>query len=134
MVQRLDTQAKVTGNRIASRINFEIKNNGLLEQDMVRLSAPYMADTLDQVEIYDQRLVRIFSRFIPTHDKDKEDTFQSSYAYEVIKEQFSKIYYEQGTKHMIGYFPIELPLEEGDILSKKTGVLHLVFDITQEYM
>lgn len=134
MVNRLASQAKVTGNRIASRITLEVKNDGFSKQKMISLSAPYMADSLDEVNIYDQNLVPIFSRFVPSYAQDKKTDFESSLAYKVVKEQFSEVHYDNVNKHMIGYFPIDLPKQEGSRFTRTTGVLYLVFDITPEYI
>lgn len=134
MIKNTSTQAKIVGNRLASRITFEIKSEGFSTQKMVSLSAPYMADTLDQIGLYDQRLNPLFVRYIPTHDHDHNESIESSIAYKVIKEQFSNIRYEHKYHHIIGYFPIDLPVREGEILSNRTGVIHLVFDVTSEYL
>ncbi len=134
MVQRSIQQAKVIGNRIASRITLEVKTSGFSKEKMVSLSAPYMAESLNKVSIYNQTLVPIFSRSIPSYSDSRHDKFESALAYKVVKDQFSHIFYDDETKHIIGYFPIDFPIEKGDVLPRHTGVLYLVFDITPEYV
>ena len=133
MVKYASDQARIAGNRLASRITFEVKSGGFTEQKMVSLTAPYMAETLDQVDIYDQKLTPMFSRYVPSYIHDKLDNFESSTAYKVVKDQFSDIKYKEKSKHIVSYFPIDLPVQKGEVLSRTTGVLHLVFDITQAY-
>ena len=134
MIKHASAQAKITGNRMASRITFEVKSGGFSEQKMISLTAPYMAETLDQIDIYDQQLKPLFSRYVPSYIHNKIDNFESSIAYKVIKDQFSDIQYKEKNKHISAYFPIDLPVQKGEVLSRKTGVLHLVFDITQSYL
>lgn len=134
MVKHASDQARVTGNRLASRITYEVKSGGFSEQKMISLTAPYMAEKLDQVDIYDHQLNPLFSRYIPSYIHDKQENFQSSTAYKVIQEQFSDITHKVERKHIIAYFPIDLPVQKGRVLSRSTGLLHLVFDITQDYV
>ena len=134
MIKNSTAQAKVIGNRLASRITFEVKSEGFSEQKMISLSAPYMAETLDQVDLYDQNLKPLFSSYIPTHTNTHKESFESNLAYKVLKEQFSNILYKSKEKHIIGYFPIDLPVRKGEVLSRSTGVIHLIFDVSQQYL
>jgi len=134
MIKTSSNQAKVIGNRLASRITFEIKSEGFSKQKMISLTAPYMAETLDQVDLYSPRLELKFSRHISSHTHDKPDVFQQSIAEKVVQDQFSDITYKEEDRHIIGYFPIDFPVQKGEVLSRSTGVLHLVFDMTQEYL
>jgi len=134
MVQKSSNHAKVIGNRMANRITYEAKNKGFTEQLMVSLTAPYMADTLDQVEIYDQSLNLRFSRYIAAHQSDKRNTINSEISRKVIEDQFSHLSYIKESKHVITYFPIDFPVEDGEVLSRNTGIIYLVFDISKEYM
>ncbi len=134
MIRHATEQAKVTGNRLASRITFEVKSGGFTKQKMISLTAPYMAETLDQVGIYNNKLHPMFSRFIPSHANDLQEEFESSSAYKVIQDQYSEIVYHEQYHHVSAYFPIDLPVEKGEVLPRNTGVLHLVFDVTQQYL
>lgn len=134
MIKNTSSQAKVIGNRLASRITLEVRDQGFSKQKMISLTAPYMVDLLDQVDIYDQDKNLIFSRYIPSHEQDKKDILQIDIAHKVIQDQFSDITYLDKDKHIIGYFPIDLPVREGEILSRNTGVIHLVFDVSKEHM
>jgi len=133
MIRNTSTQAKIVGNRLASRITYEAKSYGFSEPKMISLTAPYMADTLDQVEVYDQNFELQFSRYIASQENENKNTINKSIAKKVIQDQFSHIVYEEKEKHIIGYFPIDLPVQKGEILSRQTGVIHLVFDVSKEY-
>ncbi len=134
MMKNSSSQAKVVGNRLASQITFKIKNEGFSEQKLISMSAPYMAEGLDQITLYNEKLEPIFSRFIPTYTHDPMEYFESSHAFKVIKDQFSNIDYRKKQKKIIGYFPIDLPVKKGEVLSRHAGVIFLVFDITAEYI
>ena len=134
MIKRSTAQAKIVGNRLASSITYEVTREGFSEQKIISLTAPYMAETLDQVHLYNQKLELLFSRYIPTDTYDKKNNFDSSLAYKVVKDQFSYISYKCEDHTIIGYFPLDLPVRKGEILSRSTGIMHLIFDVTPEYI
>jgi len=133
MLERSSSQAKVIGNRLANRISMQTKKDLLSEGKMATLTAPYMANSLDQVNIYNNKLETLFSRYIASHLYDKKDTLNHLTARTVIKDQFSDLIYLEKDKHIIGYFPIDIPSSEASFLLKQKGVLHLVFDVAKEY-
>ncbi len=128
------TQAKVVGNRLASRITYEMKSNEYSNEKMISLIAPYMADTLDHVAIYDEKMEQVFASSIPSYKDEKQELFESSRAYKVIKDQFSNTFNTYESYHIVGYFPIDFPVHEGEVLSRSTGVLHLVFDARMNHL
>ena len=133
MINSTSTQAKIIGNRLASRITYEAKAHGFSNPKMTSLIAPYMADTLDQVQIYNQKLELKFSRYIVSYEKGKKNVLQKHIANKVIQDQFSHISYKEQTKQIVAYFPIDLPVTKGEVLSRHTGVIHLIFDVTKAY-
>jgi signal transduction histidine kinase len=134
LIKRSSAQAKVIGNRLASSITLGVKHEGFSKQKIMSLTAPYMADSIDQVDVYNERLELQFSSYIPLHKSDKKDPLQSSIAYKVTQDQFSDITFLEKEKHVIAYFPINLPVQKGQVLSRNTGVIHLVFDVEEEYL
>jgi len=134
MIESTSSQAKLTGNRLASQITFKVENEGFSRQKLISLTAPYMAESLDQINLYDEKLVPLFSHNIPTHGHDHIDNFQSNNAFKVIQDQFSTINYKKKEHNIVGYFPIDLPVKKGEVLSRHRGVMHLVFDVTAEYI
>lgn len=133
MIENTSAQAKIIGNRLASQITFKIKNQGFSEQTLISLTAPYMAESLDQVNLYNEKLEPIFSRYIPTDSADYEEAFESGDAYKVVKDQFSTVTFKEKDRHIIGYFPIDLPVKTGEVLARHKGVMFLVFDVTSEF-
>jgi len=133
MLGKSFTQAKIVGNRLASHIADETRNGQILNRKIASLTAPYMADTLDQVGIYNHKLELEFSRHIASHPQDKKEIFNRAVALKVAQEQFSDLKYLKEAKHIVGYFPLDLPAHTGKVLSKNTGVIQLVFDISTEY-
>ena len=127
-------QAKVVGNRLASRITYEMKSNEYSKEKMISLIAPYMADTLDHVAIYDEKIQQVFTSSIPSYENEKLKLFESNNAYNVIKDQFSDTIHKHESHHIVGYFPIDFPVREGKVLSRSTGVLHLVFDAHMNHL
>ena len=61
MLERSFREAKIVGNRLASRINLESKHAPQYQQRLLSVTAPYMADSLDQVEVFSQDLQKVFS-------------------------------------------------------------------------
>ncbi len=132
MIKRSSAYAKIIGNRLASRITLEAKREGIVEQTLASLTAPYMADNLNQVAVYDQYYRLLFSRHISSYTNKKE-ILDSEFASRVIHDQFSHVLHNEEMNHVVGYFPIDLPVQQGEVLSRNVGIIHLVFDVSAEY-
>lgn len=126
MYKSAGVKAKVIGNRLASQISRESKGIGVNHQHVVSSVASYMADGLDQVEMYDANLKRIFTRTVPTYNQANVN-IDKSMAKKVIKNQFSHIVYDKEGQHILGYFPVDF-IELHD-----KAMLYLVFDISSDY-
>ncbi|PHR55020.1 MAG: hypothetical protein COA44_11750 [Arcobacter sp.] len=133
MEKRSSAQAKIIGNRLASRITHEVKRQGFSKEKLVSMTAPYMADSLNQVEIFDENFKRIFSRHIPSHNYSHKENVESGIAQKVMRDQFSDISYLRDDHNIIGYFPIDLPPKDGAAFARNTGVMYLVFDVVSAY-
>ncbi len=125
-------QIKIIGNRLTSRIVLEARTSGIMPERIGSLVSPYMAETLDQVDIYDENLNMLFTRSLPAH-KSHAMNIDLDTSNRVKKEQFADIEYDQISQHIIGYFPIELKIRRGEVNSRNTGVIHLVFDVSRAY-
>jgi len=125
-------QIKIIGNRLTSRIILESRTHGIIQEKIVSLISPYMAETLDQVDIFDRDLNKLFSRSLSAH-KNHEMAIDLETSKKVIQDQFSDIHYDQVSQHIIGYFPVDLQIKKGEVNTRNTGVIHLVFDVSQAY-
>ncbi len=132
MQERTSTQSKIIGNRLATRITAEAGMKRLSKNAITALVTPYMADTLDQIEVHNQNLQLMFSRYISSH-VNKTIPFNKDIAAKVMRDQFSHIGFLEESKHLEAYFPINLPLEKGSVLPRNTGFIHLVFDVNAAY-
>ena len=132
MIKKSSNYAKIIGNRLSSRITIQANKNGIIEQELISLTAPHMADTLNQVDIYDQDYRVLFSRHISSHTYTKE-LLDGNIASKVIHDQFSHITYHKDGNYVVGYFPIDFSVKSGEMFSRKTGIIHLVFDVSADY-
>ena len=123
-------QAKIVGNRLTSRIALESKSNGIVREKIVSLISPYMADTLDQVDVYDEDLNQLFTRSLSAH-KNHKMSINLETSKKVLQEQFSHLRYDKSSQHVIGYFPVDLQIKKGEVNYRNTGVMHLVFDVSK---
>lgn len=133
MLKKSFSQAKIVGNRLASQITNEAQNGKVMNPKMASITAPYMADTLDQVGIYNHRFELEFSRYIASHPQDHIESFDSAIALKVANEQFADLKYCEEAKHIVGYFPLDMPVRKNGVLLRNTGVLQLVFDINVQH-
>lgn len=132
MVEENIKQVKVVGNRLTSRIALESRTYGIVQEKILSLISPYMAETLDQVGIYDRDLNQLFARSLSAH-KNHEMPIDLETSQKVLQDQFSDIHYDAESQHIIGYFPVDLQIRQGEVNSRNTGVMHLVFDVSRAY-
>ncbi len=130
MAQEEQREARATGSRLANGIMVEVAERGFNRQGLVTLTAPYIADNLDQTVLYDQRLKKRFVNSV-VGSKAMQESFDRSLAFKVLNEQFALVEYLDDKQKIVGYFPIDLPVSKGDVRSKDVGVLYLDFDISK---
>ena len=124
--------ARVVGNRLASLISLESKSGNLFRQKMLSTTASYMADSLDQVQVFTRSLKEVYNASVVSYGHGKED-FSKKIAAKVIHEQFSDIRHIKESQHIVGYFPLDLKIRKGENRFKHQGVLYLVFDLSRDY-
>lgn len=132
MAEKNIQQIKIIGNRLTSRIILESRRHGIVQEKIVSLISPYMAETLDQVDIFDHELNKLFTRSLSAH-KSHELPIELDTSKKVIQDQFSDIHYDKDSQHIIGYFPVDLQIKKGEVNSRNTGVIHLAFDVQRAY-
>ena len=132
MLQHSFREAKVIGNRLASRINLESKNAPQYQQRLLSVTAPYLADNLDQVEVYSQDLEEIFSSNVISSSTKKEK-FSHLTALKVLKNKYSDLHYIEESQHITGYFPLDLKTGLSAKDDTLRGIVYMVFNITNVY-
>ncbi|MDF1881155.1 HAMP domain-containing protein [Sulfurimonas sp. MAG313] len=128
MAIRSSTQAEIIGNRLASRISYEVKREGFSKQKLISMTASYMADSLNQIQLFDQNLELVYSSHIASHHHSYKEKIQNSIAKKVMESKYSDISYVRENHHIIAYFPIDFSSENKAALNKNTGIMYLVFD------
>lgn len=132
MLEESFRQAKVIGNRLANRISLESKNAPLYKQRLLSVTAPYMADSLDQVAVFSQELKEIFASSVVSHNIKKEK-FSPVLALKVLNNKHAYLQYIQKSKHIVGYFPLDLKTRDLINRSKNRGIIYLVFNMNKAY-
>ncbi|MDA7817497.1 ATP-binding protein [Sulfurimonas sp.] len=134
MLKESFSETRVLGNRISNQLSTDWQDTHL-DKYLVRSTiSSYMVNYLDQVDIYDENKNILFSQYISSHKADKKEPFNTKIYNQLIKDKFSHLEFQQDHRHIIGYFPIDLPLKnKNQMYSRSTGVLILVFDITKQY-
>lgn len=132
MYKNAESKSKVIGNRLASRISRVSKDSGISDHSMVSLVAPYMADSVDQIELYNGSFKALFKRSVSVHSHIMQ-FIDMGVAQKVTDNQFSHIIYDEEGEHLLGYFPVDFIKFDDGVLLHDKAMLYLVFDISRDY-
>jgi len=134
MLKKAHSQTRILGNRISNQLSNEWKNKHVDKFLVRNIVSSYMVDHLDQVDIYDENKNMLFTQYISSHKNDIKELLDIKVYDKLIKDKFSHLSFREKNRHIVGYFPIDLPQTKKTLMySKSVGVLLLVFDISNQY-